>query len=112
MARREPLTTHVLDLHEGRPAQGVQVEVHNAAGERLAEGVTNADGRIDAWRPALAGFGPGVYALTFHTGDWFRERGETCFHPRVRIEFEAHDAGRHHIPLLLDRFGYSTYRGS
>lgn len=112
MAKGGSLTTHVLDLHEGRPAQGIHVEVHNGAGERLAQGVTNADGRIEAWHPALSGFGGGVYALTFHTGRWFGERGQACFHPRVRVEFEARDAGRYHIPLLLDRFGYSTYRGS
>jgi 5-hydroxyisourate hydrolase len=69
------LTTHVLDTSVGKPAAGVRV-VLRREGEAaaLAEGRTNADGRMD--KPLLEGaaFVSGRYELTFHVGDYFRAR--------------------------------------
>ena len=50
------LSTHVLDTHAGRPAQGVKIELFelgHAGPVRLAEATTNAEGRTD--QPLLAG---------------------------------------------------------
>lgn len=44
------LTTHVLDTAQGRPAVGLQVELHRIEGEarrHLRTLETNADGRTD-----------------------------------------------------------------
>ena len=104
------LSTHVLHLHEGLPAAGLTVDLM-AGGGRVARGVTDADGRIGAWDGAAA-LAAGAYELIFHTGDWFRARGVTAFHPRVRIEFEVGGRPHYHVPLLLNRYGFTTYRGS
>ncbi len=50
------LTTHVLDTARGKPAAGVRIALYRVSGEarrKIAEAVTNADGRTDA--PMLAG---------------------------------------------------------
>ena len=40
------VSTHVLDTERGRPAAGVRVELYDADGDLVGEGVTDADGRI------------------------------------------------------------------
>lgn len=106
------LSTHVLDLHEGRPAAGLSVQlIALPQGKRLAAGVTDADGRIGAWDGAAA-LAAGTYALIFESGAWFRARGVESFHPRVTIEFVVAERPHYHVPLLLNRFGFTTYRGS
>lgn len=116
------LSTHVLDIANGRPAQGVAVELHRIGLESAAALVlrttTNADGRTDA--PLLAGdlFQPGTYELVFSVGDYFRTHGpagvpEPPFLDRVPIRFAIAEAdGHYHVPLLVSPWSYSTYRGS
>ena len=114
MAGPGPLTTHVLDVARGLPAQGVPVRLDRqdkGAWKPLAEGATNADGRC----PNLLKDGdlvPGVYRLAFDTGAYFGAQGQRGFYPYVEVVFEVTDARHHHVPLLLSPFGYSTYRGS
>ena len=110
------ITTHVLDLAGGRPAEGVGVrlERRDAAGKwsAVAERRTNADGRVlDLLVPgALA---VGVWRLTFDTGAYFAARGTRTFLPEAAVTFEVFDAAQHHhVPILLSPFGFSTYRGS
>ncbi|MDW7747166.1 hydroxyisourate hydrolase [Halomonas sp.] len=114
------LTTHVLDTAQGRPGQGIRIEVFRLEGEtrtRLKAVVTNDDGRCDA--PLLEGddFTTGEYELLFHAGDYLRARGVEADEPRfldvIPLRFGVADAGQHyHVPLLLSPYGYSTYRGS
>ena len=111
-----PLTTHVLDLRLGKPAVGIAVKLErmDASGgwHTLSTGVTNDDGRVPDLlaEGALAG---GVHRLTFDVGGYFRAQQVEHFFPQVAIEFVVTDpARRHHVPLLLSPFGYSTYRGS
>jgi 5-hydroxyisourate hydrolase len=111
------LTTHVLDTAAGKPAAGVRVVLRRAdSPEIVADGMTNADGRLD--RPLLEGeaFQPGSYELSFHVGDYFRGRAAGLADPAfldvvpVRVGLAA---GRnYHVPLLISPYGYSTYRGS
>ncbi|WP_067691350.1 hydroxyisourate hydrolase [Nocardia jejuensis] len=97
------LSTHVLNAATGRPAAGMAVRLENAAGAVLAQGDTDADGRI-AGLPAPAA---GVHRLVFDTGDI------SPFYPSVTIEFTVADPAEHyHVPLLLSPYSYSTYRGS
>lgn len=109
------LTTHVLDLSLGRPAQGVMVRLaREAAGgwKPVAERVTDADGRVKDFLGGAA-LEKGRYQLTFATGEYFRARGDRSFHPEIPVVFEVSDPDQHHhVPLLLSPFGYSTYRGS
>ena len=114
------LTTHVLDTSAGRPAAGIAVALDRleAGGPvRLAETVTNSDGRCDA--PLLEGeaFTAGRYELTFAAGAFFRARGVTLADPAfldeviIRFGIAAPDE-HYHVPLLISPYGYSTYRGS
>jgi 5-hydroxyisourate hydrolase len=109
------ITTHVLDTARGRPAAGVPVtlEIKVAGGWTLiAQGTTNADGRISDLVPEEAKIVPGVHRLTFDTETYFANN-QSEFYPKVTIIFRVADAAQHyHVPLLLSPFGYSTYRGS
>ena len=45
------LTTHVLDTARGCPAEGIKIALYKVSGEsheKIAETVTNADGRTDS----------------------------------------------------------------
>ena len=114
------LSTHVLDTHAGRPAVGVAVALYEFAGEtahRIAEAVTNPDGRTD--RP-LIGDRPlpiGRYELRFAVGGHFRsrgiEQGDPPFLDIVPLRFSVSEPEAHyHVPLLCTPWSYSTYRGS
>nr|AAI22323.1 HIU hydrolase [Danio rerio] len=78
----------------------------------LTTGITNDDGRC----PGLItkeNFIAGVYKMRFETGKYWDALGETCFYPYVEIVFTITNTSQHyHVPLLLSRFSYSTYRGS
>ena len=113
------LSTHILDTHSGRPADGVAIELvaMEPAGARALKSVrTNGDGRTD--EPLLTGDLPlGVYELRFHVGNYFRARGidlpEPAFLDVAVVRFGIADAsGHYHVPLLATPYSYSTYRGS
>ena len=115
------LTTHVLDTTRGRPASGVEIELHALApdGTRklLARTRTNADGRTEAPLIPAADARVGAFELTFHLGDYFRDSGATTADPPfldiVPIRFAIADPKAHyHVPLAATPWSYSTYRGS
>jgi 5-hydroxyisourate hydrolase len=105
------LSTHVLDTSTGRPVQGLTVTLESASGQSLGTATTDADGRIRSIGPER--LDAGDYRLRFDTGAWFAATGTRGFYPEVTIAFTVADAEEHyHVPLLLNPFGYSTYRGS
>lgn len=107
------LTTHVLDTASGRPAAGVRIElfrIEDGRAEKVAERVTNADGRTDAPLLSPAEFAPGRYELRFHIGAHFGGAGFLDVVP-VAVRLEA-GQGHYHIPLLCSPWSYATYRGS
>ena len=111
------LSTHVLDTANGTPARGIAVTLAISRGsgdwDELAHGVTDRDGRIAEFSPALGALEARVYRLRFATGDYFEGLGIRAFFPQVDVVFQIDDPGqRYHVPLLLSPFGYSTYRGS
>ncbi|NML67747.1 hydroxyisourate hydrolase [Hymenobacter sp. RP-2-7] len=110
------LTTHILDTTLGRPAAGVAVALLAPAGpadwRELAHGTTNADGRLTNLLPLGQRLAPGVYKLRFATGAYFERTSTPHFYPVVEICFTVADEAHYHVPLLLNPFGYSTYRGS
>ncbi|MDJ1113978.1 hydroxyisourate hydrolase [Microbacterium dauci] len=103
------VTTHVLDAGRGAPAPGVAVVLSDAAGEIVARGTTDADGRTGIGPDVLA---PGEYALRFETGAYFAALGQETFYPSATIAFTLDERPHVHVPLLLSPFAYSTYRGS
>ncbi len=109
------ISTHVLDISRGRPGCGLDatLEFRSVTGwEVQGRGTTDDDGRIDNLlsEDRLV---RGTYRVTFHTGSYFRLKGQESFYPYVVIVIEVTHTGEHyHIPLLLSAFGYTTYRGS
>ena len=115
------LTTHILDTSIGRPAAGVEIELHavgaNGARTLVARARTNADGRTEAPLLSAAEARVGTYELSFHVGAYFRDRGAPMAEPPfldvVPIRFAVADPGAHyHVPLAVTPWSYSTYRGS
>lgn len=111
------ITTHVLDTSKGRPAKGVSVllEFQNGNGSwvELAKGTTNDEGRVADLLPKDKEIAAGIYRITFDTGRYYRDNQISGFYPLVPIIFEIKDSTQHyHVPLLLNPYGYSTYRGS
>lgn len=114
------LTTHVLDTARGCPAEGIKIALYRVSGdahEKIAETVTNDDGRTDAPILPADTFRTGTYELVFFAGDYLRASGqvteEVLFLDQIPLRFGMDDAGAHyHVPLLLSPYGYSTYRGS
>ena len=114
------LTTHVLDTAKGCPAAGIHVVLYRVSGNshtKIAEAVTNADGRTDAPILPATEFAIGTYELIFHAGDYLRASGQAGADPlfldQVPIRFGMNKADSHyHVPLLISPFGFSTYRGS
>jgi 5-hydroxyisourate hydrolase len=106
------ITTHVLDTTRGRPAEGIPVtldfKVSADEWRQLGKDVTDADGRARNLTGADTVLAKGVYRLTLDV-----ESYQQGFYPLVILVFRVDNPNEHyHVPLLLSRFGYTTYRGS
>ncbi len=105
------ISTHVLDTSLGKPAAGIAVTLERwelDAWLICASALTDPDGRVKALL-APAAVVAGRYRLTFATGPYF----VTTLYPEVTITFDVDsDYASYHIPLLLNPFGYTTYRGT
>lgn len=112
------LTTHVLDVARGRPAEGVDIELYALELEErelIATARTNTDGRTDAALVAPGGLRAGVYELRFSVGAYLGRTttGTPGFLDVVPVRFGVAEPERdHHVPLLLTPWSYSVYRGS
>ena len=115
------LTTHILDLHSGRPAQGVKIDllrlVPGHTGQIIHTCVSNADGRTQDPLLSQADYQLGQYELHFHIGDYFARLNiistDNAFLDVVPIRFKlVEPQGHYHVPLLTTPWAYSTYRGS
>jgi hydroxyisourate hydrolase len=120
------LTTHVLDVARGRPAEGVVIELVRPAGPAVetfvTRAVTNADGRTDAPLVPEGSLEAGTYELRFAIGMYFAAAAafegdvavtDTPFLDVVPVRFGIPDANvDYHVPLLATPWSYSTYRGS
>ena len=108
------ISTHILDTTRGRPAADVAVVLERLeAGQwrPVGEGRTDADGRCKTL--LVEAPAPGDYRLSFAVEPYFVARQVEAFYPSVQIAFRVARGGEHfHVPLLLNPFGYSTYRGS
>ena len=106
------ISTHILDTSLGNPAKDVKVELAVYDGKswkQIDEALTNADGRIVFNCPGEKG----TYRLKFMIEDYFSKNNLKAFFVVAPVIFEITDTNRkYHIPLLLNPFGYSTYRGS
>ncbi len=109
------ISTHILDTSLGKPAEAVAIVLERMVAdegpfERVAAGTTDADGRLKlvVGEPRV-----GTYRLRFAIGEYFWRRGHEAFFPVAEVAFVVKNAAEHyHVPLLLNPFGYTTYRGS
>ena len=109
------LTTHVLDTAIGKPGKNISIRLQipvNGIWQTIAQGITNADGRIVDLLPSQKKLPHGNYKLVFDTGNYFASQKVKGFYPEVEIQFIVFDEAHYHVPLLVNPFGYSTYRGS
>ncbi|MEV6841304.1 hydroxyisourate hydrolase [Streptomyces sp. NPDC051133] len=125
------VSTHILDTSIGRPAEGVAVQLSARSGREtdwhtLGGSATDADGRCKDL-PALPegtthvrlDFAVEAYFLQFENkqadaqqdAPANRDSGAVFF-PEVAITFAVQPGEHYHVPLLLNPFGYSVYRGS
>jgi 5-hydroxyisourate hydrolase / 2-oxo-4-hydroxy-4-carboxy-5-ureidoimidazoline decarboxylase len=109
------ITTHVLDTSVGLPGKDICIRLkafHNNEWQTIAQGITNADGRIPDLLPSERNLIPACYKMVFNTGAYYASKNIKTFYPEVEIMFNTFDDAHYHVPLLLNPFGYSTYRGS
>ncbi|MEU9206141.1 hydroxyisourate hydrolase [Streptomyces sp. NPDC048332] len=122
------VSTHILDTSIGRPAAAVTITLAARSGGdapwvALGGSATDADGRCKDL-PALPE-GTTHVRLDFETESYFtakkqaeaqqdapRVRDSGAFFPEVAITFAVTAGEHYHVPLLLNPFGYSVYRGS
>ncbi|MET8450567.1 hydroxyisourate hydrolase [Streptomyces sp. NPDC005209] len=125
------VSTHILDTSIGRPARGVAVQLSARSGreadwQALGGSATDVDGRCKDL-PDLPE-GTTHVRLDFAVEAYFlqsenkqadaqqdapanRDSGAVFF-PEVAITFAVNPGEHYHVPLLLNPFGYSVYRGS
>ena len=109
------ITTHIIDTTKGKPVAGVRISIYQGANDEWTEitwGVTNNDGRITDLLRSDMTLQRGIYKLRFETKDYFDKHHVPTFYPYIEIVFDVTSDEHYHIPLLLNPFGYTTYRGS
>ncbi|WP_225825272.1 hydroxyisourate hydrolase [Streptomyces naphthomycinicus] len=124
------VSTHILDTSIGRPAEGVAIRLSARSGrdadwQALGGSATDADGRCKDL-PALPE-GTTHVRLDFAVEPYFEKKqadaqqdapanrdsdARSVFFPEVAITFAVVPGEHYHVPLLLNPFGYSVYRGS
>ncbi|MFI1443993.1 hydroxyisourate hydrolase [Streptomyces fructofermentans] len=124
------VSTHILDTSTGRPAGGVAVRLaarpaRDAEWRALGGSATDADGRCKDL-PDLPE-GTTHVRLDFEVEAYFEKKQADAqqdapanrdsgaagvFFPEVAITFAVGPGEHYHVPLLLNPFGYSVYRGS
>jgi 5-hydroxyisourate hydrolase len=110
------ISTHILNVSLGKPAEGVPVhlETREAPGHwrPLHSARSDHDGRCAQMLPT-DDLPPGIYRLVFDTATYFEELGVHALYPVVEVTFQVREGESHfHIPLLLSANGYTTYRGT
>lgn len=105
------LSTHILDVSTGKPAQGVAVTLLHE-GEVIASGTTDAQGRISA--QVFGECDAGRYQLVAELGDWFARHERDTLYVQAQIDAVLSSAAdeHYHLPFLIAPGGWSTYRGS
>jgi 5-hydroxyisourate hydrolase len=108
----ERLSTHVLDIATGRPADGVPVVLVRAADQAvLGRGTTDADGRVARLNDEP--IPPGDVTLTFDVEHYVARTHGTVFHPRITVHVRLDGRRSHyHLPVLAGPFSHTTYLGS
>ena len=110
------LSSHILDISTGLPAQNVEVKL-----EKLNETTkiwtsidqqkTDQNGRISNFLEETK-TEKGIYRLNFLIADYFKNKKTESFYPFIEVVFQIKDNKHYHVPITLSPYGYSTYRGN
>jgi 5-hydroxyisourate hydrolase len=104
------ISTHILDTTLGVAAQGIAVTLfkkNNNSWEKVSEGETNADGRFVFSETK----GEGHYQIEFDIESYYQNT--THFFLNPLISFKIVDTNRkYHVPIIINPYGFSTYRGT
>jgi len=106
------ISTHVLNTTTGTGGAGIPVTLEmqaDGAWIQIGTGETGENGRVK-------GFGieaeDALYRLNFDVSG-YEALGDAPFFPSVSVTFHIQNTAReHHIPILINPFGYSTYLGN
>lgn len=106
-------TTHVLNGTDGTHAAGVALRLC-AGGAVLAEGVTDAGGRLRCEIAVTALPADGAVELHLDTAAFWRDRGVPRQGPQIvagvtiRLSLPQ-GAGHHHVPVMLSPNAFSAW---
>jgi hydroxyisourate hydrolase len=115
MSTKGYITTHVIDLAHGKPALNMQANLYRRVENKwqfLGKDFSNEDGRMTKFlqNDSLQN---GNYKMVFESGAYYKHHNLDTFYPEISIIFNITDSNQnYHIPLLLNQYGFSTYRGS
>lgn len=108
------ISTHVLDTSQGAPATAIQVKLEkmipSGLWEKIGENTTDREGRIGSFSNDSSNT-PGTYKLTFFIKSYFENRKINSFYPQIEICFQTEATQHYHVPVLINPYGYTTYRG-
>src|SRR5271166_108251 len=99
------ISTHVLDLALGKPAEyvAVRLERQEPSGWRILQSQrTDQDGRCTQLLAEGEDLLPGSYRLAFDIASYYAAQKVNSLYPVVEITFSVRDGEtQYHIPLLL-----------
>lgn len=75
--------------------------------------VTGPTGRVSDGSALADNLDIGEYCLRFNVGDYYQDLNTKCFYPWCEVFFTVSEMSeKYHVPLIVNPWGYSTYRGS
>ena len=110
------LSSHILDISAGAPAQGVRVQLFklneaDSTWAKIDEKKTDENGRIPDFLESKSS-NKGIYKLTFLVKDYFHIKKVKSFYPFIDVVFQIENEKHCHVPITLSAYGYATYRGN
>ncbi|XP_031780935.1 probable 5-hydroxyisourate hydrolase R09H10.3 [Nasonia vitripennis] len=116
-SNRFDISIHVIDTGKGSGANEAPVKLYKSKSNDdwllVSQGKTGASGRLTDFTSSTLKFTKGIYKFTVGAKDYYSAAGQETLFPVIDIIFNIDDTNQHyHIPLLLNAYGYSTYRGS
>ncbi|RCL03677.1 MAG: 5-hydroxyisourate hydrolase [Candidatus Tokpelaia sp. JSC161] len=113
------LSTHVLDIAHGIPAQNMRIELYifkNDTKQAMTSMITNINGRTDLPLLQNQEMRQNTYEMHFFVAEYFQRMNKNSIPTLfdiVPIRFSiSEEHQNYHIPLLISPWAYSTYRGS
>lgn len=84
------LSTHILDISKGRPAEGVVIKLYKYENDLWFESreyaITDHDGRFRNFKKINENI-CGIYKLKFEVGEYFNRIGNESLYPFIEVKF-------------------------